>query len=209
MGFPGPDPLVLEGIYNTIISSYRSPDTPHAADRVRIATEWFVRAWHNTVTVRYPERIVFLKTAFEAVTGTSRTYESAKALRDLFEGLPGMTAKVSEYLVWSPEEEPIHTQTWVDRNRETHTSRITDLEHWFRAFSKARNKVIHEGVVPELTYSGSNPNYDGPFFFTAEFLLRGVIKVLLSKLGYDNAWQPEVWRTIRAILAEEDGAAEP
>ena len=67
-------------------------------------------------------------------------------------------------------------------------------KHWFRAFGKARNTIIHEGVVPELTYSGSNSNYDGPFFFTAEFLLRGVIKVLLSKLGYGNAWQPEAWR---------------
>ena len=209
MGCPTPDPLVLEGIYKTTLASYRSPDTPHATDRVRIATEWFVRAWHNNVTVRYPERIVFLKTAFEAITGTSKTHKSAKELRGIFEELPGTTVENSEYLVWSPEEEPVHTQTWVDRNGETHTCRITDLEHWFRAFGKARNTIIHEGVVPELMYSGSNPNYDGHFFFTAEFLLRVIIKILLSKLGYENAWRPEYWRTIHAILEEEDGTVDP
>ena len=37
-----------------------------------------------------------------------------------------------------------------------------------------------------------------PFFFTAEFLLRGVIKVLLSELGHDNAWRCELWRILDA-----------
>ena len=60
------------------------------------------------------------------------------------------------------------------------------------AFGDARNEIIHEGKLPPLTYSGSNSAYHGPFFFTAEFLLRGVIKVLLStEFGYENAFRPE------------------
>ena len=72
------------------------------------------------------------------------------------------------------------------------------------AFGKARNTIIHKGGLPELTYSGSNPAYNGPFFFTAEFLLRGVIKVLLSELGYGDAWRSELWRIIDVVLEPGD-----
>ncbi len=74
------------------------------------------------------------------------------------------------------------------------------------AFGEARNIIIHEGGLPELTYSGPCV-YNGLFFFTGEFLLRGVIKVLLSELGYDNAWRSELWRTIDA--AWESGGLYP
>ena len=70
------------------------------------------------------------------------------------------------------------------------------------AFGKARNKIIHEGKLPQLTYTGSNAAYNGCFVFTAEFLLRGVIKVQLSKLGYDDAWRSVRWRTIKAAWEE-------
>ena len=43
------------------------------------------------------------------------------------------------------------------------------------AFGNARNTIIHKGELPEPTYSGSNRAYNGPFIFTGEFLLRGVI----------------------------------
>ena len=70
-------------------------------------------------------------------------------------------------------------------------------------FGGARNTIIHKGKVPSLTYSGSNPactTYNGPFVFTAEFLLRGTIKVLLStKLGYQDAWLPKHIRTLQTL----------
>ena len=77
------------------------------------------------------------------------------------------------------------------------------MEAWFRAFGDSRNKIIHEGKLPQLTYSGPNPAYDGHFVSTAEFLLRGVIKVLLaSKPGYEDIWRSQLWRTIEATLEE-------
>ena len=70
------------------------------------------------------------------------------------------------------------------------------------AFGDARNTIIHKGELPEPIYAGSNPAYNGHFFFTAEFLLRGVIKVLLaSELGYKNVWLPEL---LRALIAEDE-----
>ena len=194
-----PAPLLLTGIYETVLKSRHSPGSCPTADRVRVAVEWLIKAWRNTATVLYPERLVFLKTAFEAVTGTSNTYESAQELRRIFENLPNTTKRDSEILVWSPEEKP-DTRTWNGKSAE-----ITDLEAWFVAFGYARNAIIHEGEISWTTYPGANPIkpiaersvYQGPFFFTAERLLRGVIRVLLSKCGYRDAWRSQLWRCIR------------
>ena len=203
MEAPRPDPLVLTGIYKTVLGSLQSPGPNLTADRVRVAVDWFAKSWLNTQTVHHPERLVFLKTAFEALTGTSKTHKSARKLRWIFEKLRDATAADSDFLVWSPEEKPVRPRSWVDKCGRSQTSRITDLEHWFMAFGDARNEIIHKGKLPPLTYSGSsNSAYNGHLVFTAEFLLRGVIKVLLSKLGHDKVWRPERLRTIEATLEE-------
>ena len=201
---PSPDPLVLTGVYKTVLRSLRFPGENPAADRVRVAAEWFAKAWLNTRAVQWPERLVYLKTAFEALTGTSKNWKSAKKLREIFEALPHPTERDSAILVWSPEERPVHTRKWFDKTGQSQSTLITDLEHWFMAFGDARNTIIHKGGLPEPIYAGSNPAYDGHFFFTAEFLLRGVIKVLLSKLGYENVWRSERWRTIDAACERGD-----
>ena len=212
IGAPSPDPLILTGIYDTVLHSLRSPGTKPEADRVRVAVEWFTKAWQNTATVHYPERLVFLKTAFEALTGTSNTHRSAKSLRHMFEELQDTTEHDSDVLVWSPEEKPVHSHTWKDRGGQLVCSRITDLEAWFMAFSRARNSIIHEGKVPDLTYPNSNSGkpiasrsvYHYHLFFTAERLLRGTVKVVLSRLGYNDAWRSRLWRSIQESMDDAD-----
>ena len=195
-----PDPLVLTGVYETVLRSLRSPGKTPTADQIRVAIEWFEKAWLNTRAIQWPERLVYLKTAFEALTGTSENWKSAKRLRKTFEALPHNTAKGSKILVWSPEEQPAHRRDWRDKNGQTRSEYITDLEQWFFAFGKARNTIIHTGALPEPEYYCSNPAYNGPFFFTAEYLLRGVIKVMLSNLDckYRDAWQSDLRRVIKA-----------
>ena len=203
IGVASPDPLVLAGIYETVLGSLRSPGEDSVADRVRIALEWFVKAWSNTATLHFPERLVFLKTAFEALTGSSKSWKSAERLREIFEELKDTTERDSEILVWSPKEKPIWTQTWHDKEGCIQTKLITDLEHWFIEFSAVRNGIIHEGKLSLPTYSGPTTAYKGKFFFTAEFLLRGVIKVLLSKKpGYEDAWRSEIYRDAKAACAD-------
>ena len=207
-----PDLLVLTGIYEIARESFRSPGEDSAADRVRIALEWFVKAWRNTETLYFPERLVFLKTAFEALTGTSKSRESARKLRQIFEELPDTTVEDSEIvetLIWSPTEKPV-CRTRASRSGQSQTDCMTDLEVWFMDFGAVRNSIIHEGELREDMYPCSNPvcqpitsnrAYHGDFFFTAEFLLRGVIKVLLSKKpGYEGAWRRDVYRNIEASL---------
>ena len=194
-----PDSLVLTGIYKTVLASLLSPNVKSEAHRVRVAVDWLAKAWRNTSTVHCPERLVFLKTAFEAVTGESGSRKSASKLRRIFESLPDAAECdpdfLADFLVWSPKEKPIYT--WVNRHDKTY-NQLTDLEVWFMAFSDVRNTIIHEGTIPpDLAYSGSPSDtnnirkiYYGDFFSTATHLLCSAIKVLLSKRGYRNAWFP-------------------
>lgn len=76
----GADPERLDAVYRVALSSLRSPGTSQQADRLATAIGWSVKAWRNTPSIRFPERVVFLKTAFEALTGTSDSREAVSTL---------------------------------------------------------------------------------------------------------------------------------
>jgi hypothetical protein len=124
-----PDALMLRGVYLTVLKSVRSPGTDRTADSIRVAVEWFAKAWSNAPNVEWRERLVYLKTAFEAITGTSNSWKSARKLRKNFEALPHVSELDSKVLVWSPDEEPIHCRTWSDICGESGNILITDLQH--------------------------------------------------------------------------------
>ena len=195
-GFQTADAGCLEAVYRTVLESLRVPGTRPAADRLHAAIGWFVKAWRNTATVHFPERLVFLKTGFEAITGTSESWKSARVLRQLFESLPSTSSKNSEQLIWSPTERPVHPRTFKSKGKE-HTEPITDFELWFMAFADARNRIVHDGIEPDLNYSGASPAYDGHLVFTAEFLLRAAIKASLESLGFPDLWRSALSRAIR------------
>lgn len=73
---------------------------------------------------------------------------------------------------------------------------------WFMSFADARNTIIHQGIVPPLVYSGSNPAYNGDFIFTAEFLFRAVVKVSLATFGYPDLWRSATWRAVKGAYEE-------
>ena len=152
--------------------------------------------------------MVFLKTAFEALSGTNKSYRTARFLRELFEAIPRTARLDLTRLVWSPAERPVRTHTYM-KNGKPHSVQITDLEHWFMAFAKTRNEIIHEGKSPSLEYSGSNAAYDGHFVFTAEFLLRAAIKVWLSSQGYPDLLPSgsDLLRTIQRAVEEHKARA--
>ena len=197
--------MCLKAVYQIVRQSLRTPGVDDGqADRLRPAIGWFKKTWRNTETVQFPERVVFLKTAFEALSGTSKSHCTARFLKKLFEAIPRTAAPLdSARLVWSPEERPVHTHT--AKNGKPY--QITDLEKWFMAFAEARNEIIHEGKSPSLEYSGSNAAYDGHFVFTAEFLLRAAIKVWLSSHGYPNllpSGSSDLLRTIQRSFEEHE-----
>ena len=200
IGIRAVDAKCLEAVYQTVWQSLQTLEADAKADRLRIAIGWFAKAWRNTATVKFEDRVVFLKTAFEALSGTSKSHCTARFLRQLFEAIPHTTPLDSKRLVWSPEERAVHTLT----RKNGKPYQITDLEQWFMAFSDVRNEIIHEGKSPPLEYSGPNAVYDGHFVFTAEFLLRAAIKVSLSSHGYPDLWRSDLRNTIAAIVASSD-----
>ena len=209
------DPKVLTGIYETVLKSRNCPGACPTRDQIRIAVTLFEKAWRNTATLHWPERLVFLNTAFEALTAESgkRTspHERACRLREIFEKVPDATEEHSEVLLWSPEEKS-KTRCWKSRKGNPCNGRKTDLETWFLEFSAVRNAIVHEGELGQDEFMYPRPtnvyepvtcrtDYHGPFFFTAEYLLRGAVKVLLStELCYEVALRS---RSFLDYFAEE------
>jgi hypothetical protein len=206
LGAQSADSAVLESIYRTVLSSASQPGANATADRLRVAISWFIKAWRNTATVNWSERIVFLKTAFEAITATEKSHISAQLLRDMFRAIPDTSPTDSELLIWSPAEAPNRPRQWTDRGGNVHVDNLTDLEHWFMEFAGARNSIIHNGITPSLVYNQPGSAYNGHMVFTAEFLFRAVIKVSLTNLGHKDLWRSRLWRTVKA--AYEKLAAE-
>ena len=202
LGTQTADPMVLEAVYKTVFSSATTPSASATSDRISVAIRWLAKAWRNTSTVDWSERIVFLKTAFEAITATNKSHISARVLRDLFRAVPATSASDCDLLIWSPTETANRTRHWTDLKGVTHADKLTDLEHWFMKFSDTRNSIIHNGIVPTLTYSEPESEYNGHLVFTAEFLIRTVIKVSLGSLGYPDLWRSATWRTVKATYEQ-------
>lgn len=160
--------------------------------RLRAAINWLLKAWKNTASIRPEDRVVFLKTGFEALTDTSKSRQSATKLREIFESLKpiGPIAAKNNELAWSPRERPVHKWTWKSGKTEF----MTRLEHWFVAFAEARNTIVHEGHVPRLVYRHRRSPFDGHFVFTAEWILRKAIKIQFERLGARGLWQSDTGR---------------
>lgn len=199
LGGSVPDVGALEAVHAVVLRSMHSPGHDPAADRLHAAIGWLAKAWRNTATVHFPERLVFLKTGFEAITGTSNSRESARCLRKLFEALPRTTPKDSEQLIWSPAERPLHP------NPRKASDPLTDLERWFMAFADARNSIVHEGAFPDLNWQNGDSAWNGHLVFTAEFLLRAAIKATLSTLGFPDLWRSPLSRAIRTAYGKFAG----
>jgi hypothetical protein len=202
-GASGADAALTTALYDVCLRSISSPGQDKIADRIRTATRWLAKAWKNTTSIDFGDRIVFIKTGFEALTGTSDSRASATALRLLFESLPDTNASDSETLLWSPTEQPRHSRTYKDRaTKQMITEQLTDLEHWFMAFARARNEIIHDGTIPSLNYSEQGSVYNGPLFHRAEFLLRAAVKASLDLLAHPYMWRSSSWRAIKAACEE-------
>jgi hypothetical protein len=190
------DRELLAALYHLFTRRLRGDDD---ALRKRIMTSigWLSQAWRNTPSIRPEDRIVMLKTGFEALCGTSSTPRCAEHLRNIYEAtLAGATVRDTEDILWSPVERDRFSREYHGR-----TYGITDLQHWFMEFGDARNKVIHDGLTPRLNYRVSKSAYNGHLVHTAERLLRDTIKVSMAHFGYPNMWRSMLWRAIDREMA--------
>jgi len=170
--------------------------------RIEVAVGWLAKAWRNSPSVTMDDRIVFLKTGFEALSGgISNTRDCARWLRTLFETeLAGTTWQGTSHLLWSPREKPRFT--YQHASRPWTESNVTELQHWFLTFGERRNTIIHDGTSPKFSYTLRGSRYNGFIFRTAERLLRESIKVSMKQLGYPDIWRSETRRSLGRLLSK-------
>jgi hypothetical protein len=193
------DEELLAALYRLFTRRLTGHDDAH---RKRIITSigWLSQAWRNTPSIRLEERIIMLKTGYEALFDSSRTWVCARRIRTLYETqLAGVDDRGARDILWSPSERPRFTRIYNNQ-----TSQLTDIQHWFMMFGDARNSIIHQGAVPKLNYRASKSAYNGNMVLTAERLLRESIKVSLIQFGYPNLWRSQLWRAINRSLAKQN-----
>ncbi len=81
---------------------------------------------------------------------------------------------------------------------------MSNLEHWYCSFADARNKIIHDGVIPPLEYRAKGSTYEGHYFHVGERLLRETIEILFDAAGYPDLWRSSMSRAITRVLRDLD-----
>lgn len=159
---------------------------------------WHASALQNSRSVTAEQRIIALKTGFEALLGTSNSFECGQRLRKLFRRSTARHAGLLPWqgILWSPNEKKDIARRWkthvlvknkngdCERRSKWTVQRRTDLEDWFMHFAEERNNIIHDGaIIGDLTYRSPRATalphlrrYDGNLFWIAERLLREAIK---------------------------------
>jgi len=201
LGDVSPDPAILQAVYDMAISQSPRPDD-RLTRRLITTIAWLTQAWRNSESIRPQDRVVLLKTGFEALTGESQNWSCAKRLRSLYESrlaAPIITDDDTREMLWKPSE--VERFEWTVRNT---LHQVTDLQHWLHRFGDARNEVIHDGTVPSLLVA-EGTDYDGPLFNVGERLLRETIKVAMGRLGFDNLWRPRLVRVLAHAFKENIG----
>ena len=189
------DELIVAALYDILL---RAPADESAERAVRVSTaiSWLEKSWLHSMSIGWDDRLVFLKTGFEALTGESSTPKDMKALVRIFGsaqcqfgseiGLEGLLRQSTE-----------GTRT---RHVKRGSCEVTDLEHWYGALADARNTIVHEGRVPDLCYEESGSPYSGHLVEVGDRVLREAIKVEIGNLGYPDAWRGPISRASLAAL---------
>jgi hypothetical protein len=195
-------------VYTAVVSQNQADQT------LATAVEWHAIALANPHAVRWQQRIVALKTGFEALFGESKSAHCAAALRKLFEHTAGPHSNLFPWggCLWSPAE-----RVDLPRQYKKKPGKRSELEDWFMAFADVRNAIIHEGRILTDTYQAPAERplsrYAGEFFWKAERILREAIKArlgaevllcsLLDKQKRREAFAPEILAWFKERLADD------
>lgn len=192
-----PSPLALDADLATAIYSYvlRNDDSRIFRNVIR----WLDKAWRNTVSIDQWDRLVFLRTAFEALLGVSSRFAGARLLRTRFEERANSLGieEAGGTLLWSPAE-PTATAHWTVRGQER-TEERTELQRWYLALCEARNEVVHDGNQPDLLY-GEGTAYDGPLLHVAKRVLCEALKLDVSLATDTSVWMTQHDRQLQEII---------
>ena len=189
----GCDEEVAGALYNVTTS-------PRGPSHIGTAVDWLLKSWLNSASISENDRIVFLKTAIEALTGESSTGPSGAALRVLFAGTADQEGSGLgvDRLLWRPEERML-TRSWMGKTK-AQSEELTELEHWYGALADARNEIIHDGTSGDGWYREIDSPYAGPIAEVADRVTREAILVSLGEAGFPAVWRDGLGRASLAVL---------
>lgn len=182
---------IIDAAYAVALAA-SSPSSPDAeAVRLYRAMTWCNKASQNSSSLDAADRVVMLKTAFEALTGSSRSTESARRLLSMFETLRGEHIDLDDRLLWRPNETKKYIRRFTEKGKQKHEF-LTPIEHWFLAFADARNRIIHDGETKvSLSYKHGSSPFNGHMFTIGQWTLRLAIRIRMKSFG-----SPGLWRTV-------------
>lgn len=188
---------VLDAVYRTVVGQRGDAQGASALD---LSVSWLAKAWRNTPSVSWEDRLIDLKTAFDGLTSESSGVRVAHLVRERFEALVthGANRRSASHMLWRPWETE-RLRTVPNARGQPEQRRVTDLEVWFAHFAAARNAVIHQAAHPRLRPPLRN-RYRGPYFHTAERLLRECMHASLVRFGYTDLWRSHAERELNARM---------
>lgn len=176
---------LTRAVYNKLISA----ETLETR-RLRLAIEWHGMAMANTPSVTSQQRIIAIKTGFEALFGESNSRQCAKRLRECFDTVtrPHRAMLPWRGLLWRPNERRGLRRSYRNKEGVEKQDTRSEIEDWFMALAEARNNVIHHGCTsvcqypppPERPLSQYSRWRDGYLFWVGERVLREAIKAHLG-----------------------------
>jgi hypothetical protein len=191
------DPDIAEALLGVLTNPPAGNDQ---ALRLRPAIHWWLKAWANNANTSNDDRVLFLKTAIEALTGESAPSKAANVLHEMFQRTP--PANRGE-LLWQDDEPSYPKRPGYDGPNPQ-----TAFSHFICAFGYQRNRIVHDGAATAHTYVQEGSRYEGHFVDVADRIVREAILVALGECGYSglsrSAGHREVIRRVRAIGGAEN-----
>lgn len=185
------DHAVLQAVFSLMMAATTEGASKETL-QLRNTIHWFLRAWSNGPEDTEEDAVVYLKTALEALGGSSSSKAALRSIEPIYRSVVGTTSQCD--FLYDPE---IKAST-VYKGKEVHQS---DFARWYWVLADARNSIIHDTMAPdecEISISGSR--FNGRLWDIAERVVRELILIRLAQFGSSLcALTPEKRRELKLL----------
>ncbi len=169
------DAELMDAAFNTVLAARLDPELA-VHNQVLSAIHWHSRARENSPLHTMPDILVQLKTAIEALSGSSSTGAAIMKIDEIYLALDG-TFGESNFL-WR-NGTPSHPRKFKEK-----ITLYSDFGDWYWNLANVRNSIVHDTMSPEMDYVSADSPFAGNIYQTAERVTRELIKIRLAQLGH-------------------------
>lgn len=194
------DPEVAEAVYR-VLSAPESTKDSELARRLGQAIRWWVKAWRNSASLSWEDRIVQLRIAVDALVGSDKTRKAIAWLNALFASVEDDGVG----LLWAEGKGEL-PRTWGSPPT---TESVPVFDHWFWDFADTRNSIVHSGAATSLEYRQPGSVFSGMLVDVADRVVSEAILVSLHRCGYEHLWKSVGWRAITRRMSTPEPSSVP